>query len=248
MVTSKRKALTEATGITADMVMELGKFYSAQEIRSLQTGLTTAARELRALTHTNSLLGRLGANLTREQHDLLRDAAALLDSVKHSVEHAKERKDRAEKAAAKRRAERDRQAARLIAQAFPLPVDTFEGQIELLKLVLVAHTVAIPPLFRDQGRLHQRLREYMQHNNRLIGLTQAQWRASNVSSERLDLLGAFQEFLTWVDSESPEARLQVLQEQLASNRDKVLADPASVETIRLWSEALTPPAKAGGQA
>lgn len=248
MATSKRKELTEATGITADLVMELGKFYSAREIRSLQTGLTSAARELRALTHTNTLLGRLGANLTREQHDLLRDAAALLDSVKYNVEHAKERKVRAEKAAAKRRADRDRQATRLIAQAFPLPVDTLEGQIELLKLVLVAHTVAIPPLFRDQAGLHQRLREYMQHNSRLIGLTQDQWQRGNVSSERHDLQRAFQEFLTWVDSESPEARLQILQEQLANNRDKMLADPASVETIRLWSEALTPPAIAGGQA
>lgn len=248
MAPTKRKDLTEATGITADMVMELGKFYSAREIRSLQTGLTSAARELRALTHTDSLLGRLGANLTREQHDLLRDAAALLDSVKYNVEHAKERKVRAEKAAAKRRADRDRQAARLIAQAFPLPVDTLEDQLELLKLVLVAHTIAIPPLFRDLGRLHQRLRRHMQHNNRLIGLTQAQWQARNVSSERFDLQRAFQEFLTWVDSESPEARLHVLQEQLANNRDRVLADPASVETIRLWAEALTPPAKAGGQA
>jgi len=238
MASSKRKELTQATGITADLVMELGKFYSAREMRSLQTGLTSAARELMALTHPNTLLGRVGANLTLEQHDLLRDAAALLDSVKYNVEHAKERKDRAEKAAAKSRADRDRQAERLIAQAFPLPVDTQEDQLELLKLVLVAHTVAVPALYRDQGGLHRTLREYMQHNARLIGLTQAQWRRSNIFSERYDLQRAFQEFLTWVDSETPEALLQLLQDQLANNRDKVLADPASIETIQIWSEGL----------
>ncbi|VXC25579.1 conserved hypothetical protein [Pseudomonas sp. 8Z] len=238
MANTKRDTLRQATGITADLVMELGKFYSAKEMRSLQTGLTSAARELRALTHTNSLLGRVGAHLSRDQHELLLDAAALLDSVKDNVEHAKERKDRAEKAAEKRRAEREREAKRLVSQAFPMPVDTLEAQLDLLKLVLVAHSVAIPALYRDYGRLHQSLREDMQHNNRLIGLGQAEWRMRNVSSARHALEHAFEEFLTWGDAETPTARLQHLQEQLAANRDKVLADPGSVETIRIWSEGL----------
>ncbi|WP_313026706.1 hypothetical protein [Pseudomonas lopnurensis] len=235
-----KSSLTQANGITADLVLELGKFYSAREIRSLQTGLTSAARELRELTHPNTLLGRVGANLTREQHALLRDAAALLDSVKYNVEHAKERKARAEKAAAKLRAARERQAKQLVAQAFPLPINTLDDQLELLKLVLVAHSVAIPSAIRDQKYLHHRLREYMQHNDRLIGWTQAQWRRNNVSSVRFELLRDFEECLTWADAESPEARLKLLQEQLTNSRDKILADPASVETLRIWAEALSP--------
>lgn len=238
MATSKANALTQASGITADLVLELGKFYSAREMRSLQTGLTTAARELRALTHPNTLLGRVGANLSREQHELLQNAAALLDSVKSNVEHAKERKDRAEKAAAKRRAEHERQATRLIAQAFPLPVETMEQQLELLKLVLVANTVMNHASTRELAYLHRRLREYMQHNDRLVGWTQAEWRGNNLSSVRLDLQSDLRQFLTWVDAESPDSRLKLLQEQLASSRDSVLAEPASVETIRVWSEGL----------
>jgi uncharacterized protein (DUF1778 family) len=77
-----RNELTKAAGITADVVMELGAFFSAQDMCKVQTGLTNAARELRSLTHHSSLLGRLGEKLSHEQRELLTNAAALLDSVK----------------------------------------------------------------------------------------------------------------------------------------------------------------------
>ena len=51
-----RDELTKAAGITADVVMELGAYHNAKEMRSVQTGLTSAARELRAFTRHLSLI------------------------------------------------------------------------------------------------------------------------------------------------------------------------------------------------
>lgn len=78
MSTPQKHDLTQATGITADLVLEQGNFYDAKDFRKVQTGLSSAARELRALTqYNNTLLGRLGAQLSHEQRELLSNAAAL---------------------------------------------------------------------------------------------------------------------------------------------------------------------------
>ena len=62
--------ITHASGITAEVVLELGKLYSAKDLRNVQTKLTSAASELRKIgqrwTSGAGLLGRLGEHLTAD--------------------------------------------------------------------------------------------------------------------------------------------------------------------------------------
>lgn len=235
-MTDKPNPLTKATGITTDLVLELGEFYSAQQMRKVQTGLTTAAREIRALTENGSLLGRLGGKLSFEQRELLTNAAALLDSVKYNVEHAKERKTRDEKAKAKQRQQWEREAKQLIEKHFTLASDTVIEQLGILELHLVAQAVMGHTVYLKD---HLRLRKAMQEDPpRWANYTVAQWHRSEVSSLRADLHSAFHYYLTSDLSITPTKRLEELQLSLEARRAEVLANPHSVETLRIWTEAL----------
>jgi hypothetical protein len=232
----KRNELTKAAGITADVVMELGAYFSAKDMRKVQTGLTTAAGELRALTHHSSLLGRLGEKLTHEQRELLTNAAALLDSVKYNVEHAKERKVRDEKAMAKKRQQWEREAEQLVKTVFSLPADTVAQQLQILELHLVAQAVLGQTIYMKD---HLQLRKAMQEEPpRWSNQTAAQWRQSEVSSLLADMQSAFRYFLSWELSITPAKRLEEVQHNLEARRAEVLAKPQSVETLRIWTDAL----------
>ncbi|MDF9778945.1 hypothetical protein [Pseudomonas baetica] len=232
----KRNELTKAAGITADVVMELGAYFSAQDMRKVQTGLTTAARELRALTHHSSLLGRLGEKLSHEQRELLTNAAALLDSVKYNVEHAKERKARVEKAEAKKRQQWEREAEQLVKTHFSLPNDTVAEQLRILELYLVAQAVLGQTIYLKD---HLQLRKAMQEEPpRWSNHTAAQWRQSEVSSLMADMQSAIRYYLSWELSITPVKRLEEVQHNLEARRAEVLAKPQSVETLRIWTDAL----------
>lgn len=231
-----RNELTKATGITADVVMELGTYFSAKDMRKVQTGLTTAARELRALTLNSSLLGRLGEKLSHEQREMLTNAAALLDSVKYNVEHAKERKVRDEKAVAKKRQQWEREAEQLVKTHFSLPADTLAGQMGILQLHLVVHAVLGQAFYLKD---HLQLRKAMQEDPpRWPNHTAAQWRQSEVSSLMGDMQYAIRGYLGSDLSITPAKRLQELQLNLEARRADELAKPQSVETLRIWSDAL----------
>ena len=45
-----KPSITDARSITANLILEVGKYYSAQQLRSLQAKLSGTAREIRALT------------------------------------------------------------------------------------------------------------------------------------------------------------------------------------------------------
>jgi len=236
MAPSKRNALTQASGITADLVLELGAYYSAQDMRKVQTGLTTAAREVRALTQYGSLLGRLGEKLSPEQRELLTNAAALLDSVKYNVQHAKERKARDEKAIAKKRELWGRQAEQLVKTNFAMPAETVSEQLQILELYLVARVVLGQAVYMQD---HSRLRKVMQEEPpRSSHYTVAQWRRSEVSSLVADLRSAFRDYLSWDLERTPSQRLDELQASLATYRAETLTQPQAVETIRIWTDAL----------
>ncbi|HCF3637832.1 TPA: hypothetical protein NID13_000165 [Pseudomonas aeruginosa] len=236
MATSKRNGLTQASGITADLVLELGTFYSAQDMRKVQTGLTAAAREVRALTQYGSLLGRLGEKLSPEQRELLTNAAALLDSVKYNVQHAKERKARDEKAIAKKRELWERQAEQLVNTNFAMPADTVSEQLQILELYLVARVVLGHAVYLQD---HSRLRKVMQEEPpRSSHYTVAQWRRNEVSSLVADLRSAFRDYLSWDLERTPAQRLDELQASLATYRADTLTQPQAVETIRIWADAL----------
>lgn len=232
----KFNELTNAAGITADVVMELGAYFSAQDMRKVQTGLTTAARELRALTHNSSLLGRLGEKLSHEQRELLTNAAALLDSVKYNVEHAKERKARAEKAVAQKRQQWEREAEQLVKTHFSLPADTVAEQLRILEIHLVAQAVLGQTIYLKN---HLQLRKAMQEEPpRWSNHTAAQWRRSEVSSLLADMHSAIRYYLSWELQITPAKRLEELQHNLEARRAEVLTMPQSVETLRIWSDAL----------
>ncbi len=234
MAKSKDDDLTQATGITAEVVLEQGEFYAAKDFRKVQTGLSSAARELRSLVQGSyrSLEGRLGAHLTHEQRELLSNAAALLDSVKYNVEHAKERKAREEKAAAKLREQRERQAKQLVAQHFQLPTTTVEQQVEVLKLY-----IAFRPL-TEGWRLKEdhHLRDMMQ-SRAPSWTTTKKWRLDQVTSLIADLKSSVERHLAFVD-QSPSQRIESLQERIAEVREAQLSKPSAQETLKVWTEAL----------
>ena len=231
-----RDHLTKATGITADVVMKAGAYSNAQKMRSVQTGLTNAARELRAFTQRGTLLGRLGEKLSREQIELLDNAAALLDSIKDNVQHAKERKDREEKATAKKRRQWEREAEQLVKNHFSLPVSTVAEQLGILELYLVAEAVLGQACYMPSN---QQLRRRMQDDAPRWAHTTAQWHRSQV----VDLLNDFHSTLRYhlgsnLDM-TPAQRLKELKCTMDAKRAEVLSSPQSIETIRVWTEALT---------
>ncbi|WP_153785337.1 hypothetical protein [Pseudomonas sp. EMN2] len=228
--------LTKATGITADVVMEAGTYSSAKDMRSLQTGLTSAARELRAFTQRNTLRGRLGEMLSLEQRELLTNAAALLDSIKYNVEHAKERKERTEKATAKKRKQWEQEAMQLVKAHFTLPAETVAEQLRILELHLVAQVVLGQTTYMAD---HLQLRRKMQEvPPQWSNVTVAQWRRSEVTSLLGDCQSALRYYLSWDLKKLPAQQLEEVQRSLEERRAEILAKPASVETIRIWSDAL----------
>lgn len=232
----KRNGLTQASGITADLVLELGTHYKAQDMRKVQTGLTTAARELRALTQHGSLLGRLGEKLSHEQRDLLTNAAALLDSVKYNVEHAKERKARDEKAVAKKRQQWEREAEQLVKTHFTLPADTVTEQMRVLEVYLVARVVLGQAIYlKDFSQLHKMMQE---EPPRWSNYTLTQWRRNEVSSLLADMQSAIRDYLSWDLEITPAQRLGEVQHSLEVRRAEILAQPQAVETLRIWTDAL----------
>ncbi|WP_286737169.1 hypothetical protein [Pseudomonas sp. PGPPP4] len=243
MATTQNHDLTQATSITADVVLEQGNFYDAKDFRKVQTGLSSAARELRALTHyNNTLLGRLGAQLSHEQRELLSNAAALLDSVKYNVEHAKERKAREEKAAAKLREQRERQAKQLVTQHFPLPTTTVEQQIEVLRLYITIRPITDGWLLKEDGRLRD-----MMQSPAPSWTTTKKWRLDQVTSLIADLKSSVENHLVFVD-QSPSQRLESLKKRITEVREAKLSNPSAQETIRVWTEALLEVAQASGPA
>ncbi|KTT37485.1 hypothetical protein RSA46_21550 [Pseudomonas oryzihabitans] len=243
MATSRKHDLTQATGVTVDVVLKQGDFYDAKNFQKVQTGLSSAARELRALTQpSSSLLGWLGQQLSDEQRELLNKAAALLDSVKHNVEHAKERKAREEKAAAKLREQHEQQAKQLIEEHFQLPTTTVEQQIEVLKLYIAIRPVTDGWLLREDYRL----REMMQ-GQAPSWKTADQWRLYQVSSLIADLKSSVKEHLIHPD-QTPAQRLESLQERIAEVREAQLSKPSAQETIKVWTEALQEVALESGRA
>jgi hypothetical protein len=240
--------LTQADGITADVVVELSQFYSSNELRSLQSKLTGNARELRNLVDSHTLLGRIGAKLSIEQRQLLKDAAQLIDSVNENITHAKERKKRSEDAKAAWRAHRQKEAHRLSEQAFPLPHETLEQKLEIIRLALVLHRLGIYQDFRPALKFHHSLREEVTNFSSLIGWTIPEWKLSQLISHRRDLLESIRSAITSeLDDRSVQQQLADLNQRISETREQALADPQAEETLGIWSAAFSENTNSEGQ-
>ncbi len=66
-----KPSITQATNINAEVMLQLGKYHSAQELRKLQTKLTSTYRVLRGLTSGSTLLGRIGEKLSTDEEETL---------------------------------------------------------------------------------------------------------------------------------------------------------------------------------
>lgn len=79
-------------GSNVEEILELFKFYSASELKSLQTKFTKMGKGI----HREAIDGKISAIFTFEQKEALKKAAGILLDAKLSIEHAKEIKARAE--------------------------------------------------------------------------------------------------------------------------------------------------------
>lgn len=237
---AKKPSLTSADCITADAVLELSKLYSSNELRSVQSKFTGTARAIRELTDSRSLQGRIGEKLSLEQRQLLKDAAQLIDSINDNITHAKERKKRAEDTKAAWRKQRQKEAHRLSEQAFLLPYETLEQKLEILRLAMALNQLGLYLGFMSKPELHRDLREGATDFPQNGFWTQPGWRLDRLKSHRCDMLEKIQSAITGeLHNLSVQEQLDGLQPQIAIARQSLLDDPMAIETLRIWSEALS---------
>lgn len=237
---AKKPSLTSADRITADAVLELSRLYSSNELRSVQSKFTGTARAIRELTDSRSLQGRIGEKLSLEQRQLLKDAAQLIDSINDNITHAKERKKRAEDTKSAWRKQRQKEAHRLIEQAFPLPHETLEQKLEILRLAMALNLLSLYLGFMSKQGFHRDLREGATEFPQNGFWTQPKWRLNQLTSHRRAMLEEIQQAITGeLHNLSVQEQLDGLQPQIAIARQSLLDDPMAIETLRIWSDALS---------
>lgn len=237
---AKKPDLTKADGITADVVVELSQFYSSNELRSVQSKFTGTARAIRELTGNRSLQGRIGEKLSLEQRQILKDAAQLIDSVNDNITHAKERKKRAEDAKAAWRKQRQKEAQRLSEQAFPMPYETLDQKLEILRLAMALNMLSLHLSFMSKQEFHRDLRSGATEFPQNGFWTQPKWRLNQLTSYSRHMLENIQSAITGeLHNLSVQEQLDGLQSQIAIARQSLLDDPMAIETLRVWSEALS---------
>lgn len=239
-----KHAITETVGITAEAVLQIGKLYSSNELRSIQKKLTATTGDLRKLANGwqmgSGLLGSLGDLLSREQSELLRNAAQLIDSIGHNVTHAKEKRVRTEKDAKRRQDARNARANDLIAAAFPLPNETVEQQLEVLKDALLFNRAGVHVGFYDPQKYNQ---EWIKHLDEApkVGswTTPLRYLKSRITSARSELIQALCSDIAYDDGSSVEERLNVLKQKVADCLARTPRTAAEETTLQLWKSALT---------
>ncbi|PUA41390.1 hypothetical protein C5U62_32215 [Pseudomonas protegens] len=228
--------------LNADSVLQLSTFDSAAELRSLQTRLTGTTREVRQLTTGGrNLPGKLGAYLTQDQKRLLLDAAQLLDTVNTHIEHAKEKRQRHEKDTKRRQDARNAQARQLIASRFPLPFETLEDKLEILRIALTFNRARVFDILYSPTEFNQSLRERLSQKHPLTGKNSpAAYYANRVSSTRDDLLQQLIDEIAYDDGSEVEERLNALGRRGIDGTTQIPLTLEEQETLRLWRGALSP--------
>ncbi|CAI8927074.1 hypothetical protein [Pseudomonas chlororaphis] len=246
-----KPSITEARGITPEVMQKLNQYRSSKDLRGIQTKLTGTARELRKLSNgwstASGLLGRLGEHLTPEQRQLLKDAAHLIDSVNTQVEHAKEKHVRSEKASKRRQDARNARAKQLIAAEYPFPTDSMGDLLTLLKTALIFNRARVYDSLYSPNELNHRYRKFLQEPARLVGWKNlTEYRASHLSSLRWELISGLNSEIAYDDGSEVEDRLKALQEKVREAQIHFELTVEEQETLRLWTEALAPAATAEG--
>ncbi|MDU8647883.1 MULTISPECIES: hypothetical protein [Pseudomonas syringae group] len=237
--------LTEATGITPELVRKLNEQYNSAQLRAAQTKLTNTSRELRNLSSGHKmgrgLISRLGDYLSVEQRELLTQAAQLLESVNCQVEHAKEKRVRDEKAAKRRQDARNARAKQLIAATYPLPTESLDQKLDVLKTVLLFNRIGAHDSFYSAVELNSEIRStLLTPFSRLIGWgSLTAYRVSCLGSLRIRLVEALTNDISNDDGSEVEDRLAALQSKVREENAKAALTSDEHETLRLWKEALS---------
>lgn len=242
-----KHTITEAVGVTTDEVLRVGKLYSSNELRSIQKKLTSTSGDLHKLANGwkqgIGLLGSLGDLLSREQRELLRNAARLVDSISQNVTHAKEKRVRAEKDAKRRQDGRRAQAKQLVARTYPLPDENDEQRLDIVRAALILNRARQPHSSCSPSQFNSHLRKLIEVAPRLYGgMTLIEHRACIISSVRTDMIEDLNYHLAYDDGSSVEERLRLLQEKVAEAVGVAVLTADERETLRLWQEALRPAA------
>lgn len=242
-----KHAITDAAGITADEILRIGKLYSSNELRGIQKKLTSTTGELHKLANGwrmgSGLLGSLGDLLTIEQRQLLQDAARLVESIGNNVTHAKEKRARSEKDAKKRQEARLARAKQLVAAAYPLPCETNEQRLEVLKAALILNRAKQYQPYLSPLEFNRQVRGYLAEPARLYGITLRVYRTNNLTSIRYGLLDELTTELSYDDGSTVEERLQVLQKKVADTVAQATLTTDELETLRQWKEVFPPAAE-----
>ncbi|EGH19945.1 hypothetical protein ALP26_00794 [Pseudomonas savastanoi pv. glycinea] len=235
--------LSEASGITPELMGKFNDQYNSSQLRAAQTKLTNTLRELRNLSSGHKmdrgLISRLGDYLSVEQRELLAQAAQLLESVNSHVEHAKEKRVRDEKAAKRRQDARSARAKLLIAATYPLPTESLDQKLELLKTALLFNRIGAYDSFYSAVELNSEIRStLLTPFSRLIGWgSLTAYRVSCLGSLRIRLVEALTNDISY-DGSEVEDRLAALQSKVREENAKAPLTSDEHETLGLWKEAL----------
>ncbi|UXZ97275.1 hypothetical protein K3169_05070 [Pseudomonas phytophila] len=236
--------LTEASGITPELMLKLNEQYNSSLLRAAQTKLTSTSRELRNLSSGHKmgrgLISRLGDYLSVEHRELISQAAQLLESVNAQVEHAKEKRVRDEKAAKRRQDTRNARAKQLIAATYPLPIESLDQKLELLRTVLLFNRIGAYDSFYSTVELNSQIRStLLTPFSKLIGWTSVTaYRVSCLGSLRIHLVEALTNDISYDDGSDVEDRLAALQAKVREENATAALTAEEHETLRLWKEAL----------
>lgn len=240
-----KPSLTVAHGITPEVMQKLNQFYNSKDLRGVQTKLTNTAREIRKLSDGrwkmgSGVLGGLSEHLTPEQCQLLQDAAHLIDSVNTHIEHAKEKRVRSEKESKRRQEARLARAKQLVASTYPLPNESNEQQLDVIKTALILNRARQYHTVRNATEFNLYVRNELKEPARLYGRTPTQYRINNLTSIRYDVISEITDHLAYDDGSTVEDRLHAIQEKVADALAQIALTSDERETLRLWSQALAP--------
>lgn len=235
-----KPSLTQASSITTEVVLQLGRYHSSNELRSVQAKLTGTVREILKLTSGNTLQGRIGDNLSDEQRQLLRDAAQLINSVNIHIEHAKEKRVQDEKAAKARQKARDAEAKWLVAKTYPFPYKSLDQLLAILKTALTFNRAGCFLDCYPPQEYNLILRGCLSPSNtrKLIGWNSPKdyWKSRAISL-RHDFLQEIEREISYDDGSGVQDRLAALKQKVADRLSRVLVSVDEEETLRLWSDA-----------
>ncbi|KPB84085.1 Uncharacterized protein AC505_0687 [Pseudomonas syringae pv. maculicola] len=186
------------------------------------------------------LISRLGDYLSVEQRELLTQAAQLLESVNYQVEHAKEKRVRDEKAAKRRQDARNARAKQLIAATYPLPTESLDQKLDVLKTVLLFNRIGAYDGFYTTAELNSRVRrDLLTPFSQLMGWTSlTAYRVSCLTSLRHELVETLTNDISYDDGSEVEDRLAALQSKVREANAKAALTAEEHETLRLWKDAL----------